>query len=86
MQHSQLIRSDDDSGTSTDVLDVFSYDATDKSLDSTSEPDCTNDLDDNSSNDLILGDEEEHELSMQYTTSMRLSALMFHVSNRDATA
>lgn len=44
MQHTQLIRSDDDSGTSTDVLDVFSYDATDKSLDSTSEPDCTNDL------------------------------------------
>ena len=66
MQHYQPIGSDDDSGISTDVSDVFSYNATSKSSDSTSEPDSINNLDDNASNDLILDYEEEQELPAEY--------------------
>ena len=66
MQHYPPIGSDDDSGTSTDVPDVFSYNATSKSSDSTSEPDSINNSDDNSSNDSILDFEEERELPAEY--------------------
>ena len=65
MQHYPPIRSDDDSGTSTDVSDVFSYDATSESSGSASEPDSVNDSDDNSSDDSIL-DYEERELPAEY--------------------
>ena len=66
MQHYQPIGSDDDSGTSTDVPDVFSYDATGESSDSASEPDSINDSDDNASDDSILDYEEEQELPAEY--------------------
>ena len=63
---SQSTRSDDNSDISTNIPDVFSHDATNNSLDNTSEPDSINNLDDNSGDDSILGNEEEHELPAQY--------------------
>lgn len=67
MQHSSWpTGSDDNSDTSTNVPDIFSYDATDDSLDNTSEPDSINNSDDNSDDDSILGNKEECELPMQY--------------------
>ena len=66
MQHYQLIGSDNDSGTSTDVLDVFSYNTISESSDSTSEQDSINKLDDNASDDSILDYEKEQELPAEY--------------------
>ncbi|KAB8069060.1 hypothetical protein BDV29DRAFT_183512 [Aspergillus leporis] len=60
MRHSPgPIGSDDDSGTSTDLPDVFSDDATDDFSASASEPDSGDDNSDDSDDDSILDDEEE---------------------------
>ncbi|RHZ58146.1 DUF3435 domain-containing protein [Aspergillus thermomutatus] len=68
MRHSpQPVGSDDDSGSTTDVPDIFSADdATDESSDSASEPDSDNDPEDLSDDDSILDDEEERELPAAY--------------------
>ena len=63
---SRPTESDDNSDISTNILDLFSHDATDNSLDNASEPDSINHSDDNSGGDSILGDEEECELPVQY--------------------
>ncbi|KAL4950839.1 hypothetical protein BDW69DRAFT_186978 [Aspergillus filifer] len=64
MRHSpQSIGSDDDSGSSTDLPDVFSDDVTSESSDSATEPDSDDDdADDHSDDDSILDNEEEREL------------------------
>jgi hypothetical protein len=64
MRHSpQPVGSDDDSGSTTNVPDIFSADdVTDESSDSASEPDSNNDPEDLSDDDSILDDKEEREL------------------------
>ncbi|KAF7122872.1 hypothetical protein CNMCM5793_000982 [Aspergillus hiratsukae] len=76
----QPIGSDDDSGTSTDVSDVFSDGAADDISDSASEPDSSGDESDDSDGDSILNDEEEEqELSalhyLQVAESLDVSQL-----------
>jgi len=67
MRHSpRPIESDDDSGTSTDIPDIFSNNGTDESLDSASEPDSDNALEDYSDNNSILDNKEERELPAAY--------------------
>jgi hypothetical protein len=68
MRHSpQLVGSDDDSGSTTNVPDIFSTNnATDESLDSASKPDSDNNLEDLSDDNLILDNKEEQELPVAY--------------------
>ncbi|KOC10147.1 hypothetical protein AFLA70_213g001581 [Aspergillus flavus AF70] len=67
MRHSpRPLGSNDDSGSTTDVPDIFSDDATDESSDSASDPDSDDDPEDLSDDDSILDDEEERELPAAY--------------------
>ncbi|KAL4861811.1 hypothetical protein BDV12DRAFT_190834 [Aspergillus spectabilis] len=74
MRHSpQPVGSDDDSGSTTDVPDIFSADdATDESSDSASEPDSDDDPEDLSDDNSILDDEEERELPAAPRTQAKL--------------
>lgn len=73
------INSDDDSGTSSDVPDVFSDGAVDDSSESASELDSSGDNSDDSNDDSILDEEEEQELSalhyLQEAESLDVSQL-----------
>ncbi|EFW15377.1 conserved hypothetical protein [Coccidioides posadasii str. Silveira] len=60
------VGSDNNSGSTTDVPDIFSDNATDESSDSVSEPDSDDSLEDLSDNNSILDDEEEWELPVAY--------------------
>lgn len=64
---SQAVRSDDDSGTSTDISYIFSNEGTDdESLDSAPEQESDDDLEDDSDDDSILDDEDEQEHPAAY--------------------
>ncbi|KAL3428754.1 hypothetical protein BDV09DRAFT_201273 [Aspergillus tetrazonus] len=64
---SRAVRSDDDSGTSTDVLYIFSDKSTnDESLDSAPEQESEDDLEDDSDNNSILDGEDEQEHPAAY--------------------